>query len=136
MGLLDRLRRRGGTDGAGEESGADLPVALDVAARRAQLQQLEQACDALAAAMRAQSELLDAPGWRQRINEYARAAGAAMQLRRDGFDREQLLDLSFEVRPVFSGGAPAGLEPLVGLQDEVVRCAYALGELLPGERRS
>lgn len=34
--------------------------------------------------------------------------------------REQLLDLVFEIRPVFTGPVPPGLESLVPLQDQVV----------------
>ena len=130
MGLLDKLFKRGN-----DESGEDLPVTLDVKARKAQLLQLEQACDNLARAMRAKESHLDAPGWRERINEYSRAAGDAMLLRRGEIDRERLLDLSFEIRPVYSGTAPAGLDDLGPLQDEVVRSAKAIGELLPGERQ-
>jgi hypothetical protein len=48
--------------------------------------------------------------------------------------REQILDLVFEIRPVFSGAVPAGLESLVPLQDEVLAAAEDLRELLPHER--
>ena len=63
-------------------------------------------------------------------------AGEAAALRRSELSREAILDLVFEVRPVFSGAAPPpGLESLLPLQDEVMRAANELGELLPGERR-
>ena len=47
--------------------------------------------------------------------------------------REGVLDLVFEVRPVFSGPIPAGMEPLVPLQAEVLAAAEELREVLPGE---
>ena len=56
-----------------------------------------------------------------------------MSLRRGELTREAVLDLVFEIRPVFSGatgrsGAPSPL------QDEVLAAAEDLRELSPSER--
>lgn len=127
MNFLSKLRGRRG------DEGEDAPITLDKERRSAQLARLEQALDALAAAMRAQQSM-DNPGWRGRVNEYSRLAGEAMQLRRGTLTREAVLDLVFEVRPVFSGEVPTGLEDLGPLQAEVMAAADDLRELLPHER--
>jgi len=128
MGFLGRLFGRGG-----EDEDEDAPITLDLERRRAQLLRLEQGLDALASQMR-QTQSVDNPGWRGRVNEYGRLAGEAMTLRNGVPTREQILDLVFEVRPVFTGPVPAGLEGLVVLQDEVLASAEDLRELLPHER--
>ena len=125
MGLLDKLVNRG----AARED--DATRVLDVDARQSQLRELEAACDALADAMREMDSRLDTPGWRERIGEYSRAAGTTAILAAGGFRREQLLDLSFEVRPVFTGAPPPGLEELAPLQDAAVAHAKSLAEMLP-----
>ncbi len=127
MGLLDRLFRRN------EESGEDLPITLDLEERRRQLHTLEKALDALANAMREHPALAHNPGWQARTAEYGRLAGEAMMLRKREPTREELLDLAFEVRPVFKD-VPAGLEALGGLQDAAMRSAESLVTVLPGER--
>ncbi len=129
MGFLGKLFGRG-TD---EDDDVEVPIALDVDRRRIQLQRLEQSLDALAGQMR-ETRTVDNPGWRGRVDEYGRLAGEAMMLRQRVPTREQLLDLVFEIRPVFTGPVPPGLESLVPLQDEVVAAAEDLRELLPHER--
>lgn len=126
MGFLDKLFRRGSDD-------AEVEIVLDVDRRRPQLLRLEKALDALVAKMRT-DHTLDDPGWRNRINEYSRLAGAAMEERRAP-TREGVLDLVFEIRPVFPGAIPPGMESLGPLQAEVLAAASDLRELLPGERR-
>ena len=128
MGFLGKLFGRDRDD-----DGFDAPVSLDVAARRPQLHRLEKALDALAEQMRV-ARSVDNPGWRSRVDEYGRLAGEAMTLRQGVPTRERLLDLVFEIRPVFTGPVPPGLESLVPLQDEVVAAAADLRELLPHER--
>jgi hypothetical protein len=115
-----------------DEEGFDAPITLDTERRKVQLLRLEKALDALATEMRAEQSM-DNPGWRARVNEYSRLAGSAMTLRRAPA-RDELLDLVFEVRPVFSGVIPPGMERLGPLQDEVMAAAQDLQELLPGER--
>ena len=130
MGLLGRiLGRRDDAEGADREPTFELE--LDV--RRAQLQRLEQALDALAHRMR-EVQSVDNPGWRGRVNEYTRLAGDAMVMRRGVPTREGLLDLVFEVRPVFTGDVPERLSSLAPLQQDVLRAADDLRELRPGEK--
>ena len=129
MGLLGRLFGRRDDDEDGEET----PITLDLELRRGQLQRLERGLDALARAMR-EVQPTENPGWRERVKEYGRLAGEAMTIRQGVPTRERVLDLVFEVRPVFSGPAPAGLDPLGPLQDEVMAAADDLRELRPGER--
>ena len=129
MGLLGKLFGRGGED----EDDGGVAITVDLDRRRPQLQRLERGLDALAEQMRA-TQSVDNPGWRGRVNEYGRLAGDAMTLRQGVPTREQILDLVFEVRPVFTGPVPPGLESLVPLQDEVLAAAEDLRELLPGER--
>jgi hypothetical protein len=129
VGLFDKLFRRGSEDDEGE----DAPITLDVERRRPQLLRLEQSLDGLARAMR-EVQSVDNPGWRGRINEYSRLAGDAMVMRKGTPTREGVLDLVFEVRPVFTGPPPPDLEVLVPLQDEVVAAAEDLRTLLPGEK--
>ncbi|SDV01128.1 hypothetical protein SAMN04488544_3429 [Microlunatus sagamiharensis] len=129
MGLLDKLFRRQSDDDGGE----DAVITLDLDARRPQLLRLEQGLDALSRAMR-DVQTVDNPGWRGRINEYSRLAGDAMVMRKGTPTREGVLDLVFEVRPVFTGPPPSELEVLVPLQDEVLAAAEELRTLRPGEK--
>lgn len=129
MGILSKLF------GRDEESGPDLPITIDVDRRRDQLAELEQALDALVAGMKENPQRLANPGWSSRVAEYGRLAGEAMALRQSVPTREALLDLGFQVRPVFPAGAvPDGLEHLVPLQERVVALAQQISEVLPGER--
>jgi len=111
----------------------DAPITLDVERRRTQLLRLEQALDALATGMRAERST-DDPGWRSRVNEYDRLAGQAQLERQRTPTREGLLDLVFEVRPLFTGEIPPGMDAIGPLQDEVMAAAGDLRELLPGEK--
>lgn len=129
MGFLDKLLGRERDD----DEGTEAVVHLDRERRRAQLGRLENGLDALAGQMR-QVQSVDNPGWRGRVNEYGRLAGEASVLAATSFTREELLDLVFEVRPVFTGPIPTGLENLGPLQDEVMAAAEDLRELLPHER--
>jgi hypothetical protein len=119
----------------GREEPEDVPVTLDVEIRKKQLLRLERALDALAAEMRTDHTMND-PAWRERVNEYSRLAGDAMNLRRGELTRENVLDLVFEIRPLFTGPIPDGMEKCGPLQDEVMAAAEDLRELLPGEKGS
>ena len=48
--------------------------------------------------------------------------------------RDSVLDLVFEVRPLFTGPIPPGMEALGPLQDEVMAATEDLRKLLPGEK--
>jgi hypothetical protein len=119
--------------GRSDEPAEDVPITIDVDRRRTQLERLETALDSLAREMRANHTTED-PGWRGRVNEYSRLAGDAAMLRRGTPTREALLDLVFEIRPVFSGPIPDDMAALGPLQTEVMEAAEDLRELLPGER--
>jgi hypothetical protein len=119
----------------GREEPQDVPVTLDLDTRKKQLLRLERVLDALAAEMRA-DHTMDDPAWRERVNEYSRLAAEAMNLRRGEPTREGVLDLVFEIRPLFTGPIPDGMEKCGPLQDEVMAAAEDLRELLPGEKGS
>jgi hypothetical protein len=119
----------------GREEPEDVAVSLDVDRRKKQLLRLERALDALASEMRADHTMND-PAWRERVNEYNRLAAEAMTIRRGTPTREGVLDLVFEIRPLFTGPIPDGMERCGPLQDEVMAAAADLRELLPGEKGS
>ncbi len=134
MGLLGRIfGRRDEQNENADGNGDSLSFHLDLDVRRAQLQRLEQALDAMVERMR-EVQNLNNPGWRARINEYDRLAGEAMTMRRGVPTREGLLDLVFEIRPVVVGDVPRPLASLVPLQQELFGAADDLRELRPGER--
>jgi hypothetical protein len=116
-----------------EDEAEDLPIQLDQELRGRQLLRLEKALDELANEMRT-CESVHNPGWRVRVNEYSRLAGEAMTLRRAEITREGVLDLVFEIRPLFNGAAPAGKEKLLPLQEAVLAATEELRELSPSER--
>jgi hypothetical protein len=127
MGFLKKLFGR-------EDEAEEVPITLDLDRRRPQLLRLEKALDALAAAMR-DNHTTDDPGWRGRVNEYSRLAGEAMTVRKGNPTRDEVLDLVFEVRPVFTGAVPPGMEAIGPLQAEVMAAADDLRQLLPGEKK-
>ena len=127
MGFLKKLFGR-------EEEAEEVPITLDLERRRPQLLRLEKALDALAGEMR-NNHTTDDPGWRGRVNEYSRLAGEAMVIRKGNPTRDDVLDLVFEVRPLFTGEIPAGMEKIGPLQAEVLAAAGDLRQLLPGEKK-
>jgi hypothetical protein len=127
MGFLKKLFGR-------EDEAEEVPITLDLDRRRPQLLRLEKALDALAAGMR-DNHTTDDPGWRGRVNEYSRLAGEAMTVRKGNPTRDEVLDLVFEVRPVFTGAVPPGMESIGPLQAEVMAAADDLRQLLPGEKK-
>ena len=128
MGFLKKLF------GRDDEEAEDVPITLDLDRRRPQLLRLEKALDALASEMRS-NHTTDDPGWRGRVNEYSRLAGEAMTIRKGNPTRDDVLDLVFEVRPLFTGEIPAGMERCGPLQAEVMAAADDLRQLLPGEKK-
>ena len=127
MGFLKKLFGR-------EDEAEEVPITLDLDRRRPQLLRLEKALDALAAEMRS-NHTTDDPGWRGRVNEYSRLAGEVMTVRKGHPTRDEVLDLVFEVRPVFTGDIPPGMEAIGPLQAEVMAAADDLRQLLPGEKK-
>lgn len=133
MGLLSKLFGRGRDNDDDSDDGPDTVIQLDQELRKGQLLRLEQALDGMAKQMRVCAST-DNPGWRVRVNEYSRLAGDAMMLRRGEVTREGVLDLVFEVRPLFTGAPPAGQEDLAPLQDAMIAAAEELRVLTPSER--
>ena len=128
MGFLKRLF------GRDDDDAEEVPITLDLERRRPQLLRLEKALDALAAEMRT-NHTTDDPGWRGRVNEYSRLAGETMTVRKGTPTRDEVLDLVFEVRPVFTGAIPPGMEAIGPLQAEAMAAADDLRQLLPGEKK-
>ncbi len=118
MGMLDRLRRdearpTGGDVGPADgeqqvvvDSGpVDDPVPSDeVAARAAQLIDLDDALRRLARAMAAETDRMRNPGWAGKVADYRSIAADAARLERDGFQRADLTDLASQVVPLWSAG--------------------------------
>ena len=133
MGLVDRVRA---LFGGADASEADEPVVLpiDISARRAQLDELENSLRDLARAMAEDEELMANPGWRGRVDDLRFAATEAAKLSRTEFDRVALQDLSAEVRPLYGpGDVPAEYAPYQAKHDRVLAAAAALRQPLPGE---
>ncbi|HEY8454942.1 MAG TPA: hypothetical protein VIL34_05075 [Actinopolymorphaceae bacterium] len=128
MGWLRRLF------GGGDDLAPAAPVVLDVEARKEQLQDLERTLDQLVEVMKANEQRRDNPAWRERIAEYRRLSGESYKLRAGTFTREQLVDLAFEIRPVFGGELPHDLREIEPLQKELVEKAEKLQVVLPSER--
>ena len=127
MGFFKKLFGR-------EDEPEEVVITLDLERRRPQLLRLEKGLDALAKQMRADHSTAD-PGWQGRVNEYSRLAGEAMAARRGTPTRDEVLDLCFEIRPVFTGPIPPRLDAIGPLQDALLAAAADLREPLPGEKQ-
>jgi hypothetical protein len=131
MGLIDRLKA---AFGGSADSPEVVEAPLDVDARRAQLDELEDALRTLARAMSANNELMANPGWRGRVEDLRFAANEAGRLRRAGFDRVALHDVAAEVRPLYrQGPVPAEYAPYEAEHDRVIAATAALRAPLPTE---
>lgn len=131
MGLFDRVKEMFSRD-----SGVDTPpvIRLDMEARQAQLDELENALRALARAMAAEEERMANPGWRGRIEDLRFAANEAGRLSHEGFDRAGLQDVAAQVRPLYSGEpVPAEYAPYAGEHERVLAAVAQLRADLPGE---
>jgi len=121
--------------GGGDDM-ASAPVTLDIEQRKEQLRVLEDVLDRLVAVMKANDQRMANPGWRERMAEYRRLSGDSYKLRASPtLTREEILDLAFEVRPVFTGELPEDVRVVQPLQEELLTAAAALQDVLPGERR-
>jgi len=130
MGLLSRL--------FGKQDDDDAPVVqrpLDQDARRAQLHDLEIALEELIAAMEQPPSPVTNPGWQGRLKDYKWSQGGATMLQKQTITREELVDITAGVRPVFGPTGPtAGLEHLAPLSDRVQTLIRALEDPLPSEQ--
>lgn len=135
MGLLDRVKAAFG----GRDQETAMPVeiaeaALDVDARRAQLDELSAALTVLVRAMSADGDRMRNPGWLGRIEDLRFGAAEAARLSRRGFDQAALLDLAAEVRPLYgSGPIPPEYAPYQAEHERVTAAAQALRAPLPSE---
>jgi hypothetical protein len=144
MGLLDRFRKdpRPALDGEGGASGDDdevaPPIPLDVAARRLQLVDLDDALRRLARELAADTVHMANPGWAGMVSDYRAVAAEAARLERDGFDRADLTDLAAQVVPLWPPRLPEPPQeyrPYADSYRRVEEIVAALRETLPGEQR-
>jgi hypothetical protein len=138
MGLLDRLRgRRGDADEAAatDESDSGVPPPVDVAARSAQLVELDDSLRALARGLAADTARMRVPGYAQRVEDYRAVAAEAARLERDGFDRADLTDLANQVVPLARPGAalPSEYEAVAEPYARVLAATDALRAVLASE---
>jgi len=125
MGVFDRVRAALGA--TGQDTEVAVEPRLDTEARRAQLDELEQALRALARQMAARDELMVNPGWRGRVEDLRFAAGEAARLSRSGFDRAALDDLAAQVRPLYGPGpVPPEYAPHQEAHDRVLAAVAAI----------
>ena len=99
MGLMDRWRSRAKGDDADEDD-TGTPPPVDVAARSAQLIELDDALRTLAREMAADGDRMSNPGWSGKVADYRAVAAESATLERDGFDRASLTDLVSQVVPL------------------------------------
>ncbi|NDL59634.1 hypothetical protein [Phytoactinopolyspora mesophila] len=132
MGLIDRVKELFSRD-----EGVDTPpvIPLDTDARRAQLDELEDALRTLARAMAEVESRMTNPGWRGRVEDLRFAANEASRLAHEGFDRAALHDLAAEVRPLYGrGDVPAEYQPFTAEHERVLSATAALRADLASER--
>ena len=135
MGLLDRWRSRAGDEG-GDEDDAGAPPPVDVAARSAQLIELDDALRSLARGMAADTDRMRNPGWSGKVADYRAVAAEAATLERDGFDRASLTDLVNQVVPLFRPGSdvPREYVDVADAHQRVLEAADAIRAVLPSEQ--
>ncbi|MET9023648.1 hypothetical protein ABZV93_27115 [Actinopolymorpha sp. NPDC004070] len=118
----------------GSDDLAAAPVTMNVERRTEQLVRLENALDRLVEVMKANEERMANPAWKERMAEYRRISGECYKLRSSGFTREQILDVAFEVRPVFGGELPPDVRAVEPPQEEALAAAAEIQAVLPDER--
>jgi len=135
MGLMDRWRSRTERDsGDDEDTGIAPPV--DVAARSAQLIELDDALRALARGMASDADRMRNPGWSGKVDDYRAVAAEAATLERDGFDRASLTDLANQVVPLFRPGSdvPGEYVAVADAHQRVLDAADAIRAVLASEQ--
>ena len=135
MGLLDRWRARARDEG-GDEDDAGAPPPVDVAARSAQLIELDDALRSLARGMAADTDRMRNPGWSGKVADYRAVAAESATLERDGFDRASLTDLVNQVVPLFRPGTevPREYVDVAEAHQRVLDAADAIRAVLPSEQ--
>lgn len=125
MGIIDKILGRG-------DEPVDRTVTPDLKVRSGQLMQLQGALGDLVDAMRAHPAIVS-PGWSERVQEYVRAIRTAGEMRSRSFGWDELIDLTFEIRPAVKGTPPAGMEAVVAAQTRVMSLVAALSVPLDSE---
>jgi hypothetical protein len=120
--------------GGKDDLAPSAPLDLDVEQRKEQLLRLEGVLDRLVEVMKNNQTRMANPAWKERMAEYRRLSGESYRLRAGGFTREQLLDLAFEIRPVFGGELPEDVRVVEPLQTQLLEAAAEIQGVLPGER--
>ncbi|GAA5002432.1 hypothetical protein [Actinopolymorpha pittospori] len=120
--------------GGKDDLAPSAPLDLDVEQRKEQLLRLEGVLDRLVEVMKDNQTRMANPAWKERMAEYRRLSGESYRLRAGGFTREQLLDLAFEIRPVFGGELPEDVRVVEPLQTQLLEAAAEIQGVLPGER--
>ena len=135
MGLMDRWRSRA-KDDSGDSDDTGTPPPVDVAARSAQLIELDDALRALARGMAADTDRMRNPGWSGKVADYRAVAADAAALERDGFDRASLTDLVNQVVPLFrpGGDVPGEYVEVADAHQRVLDAADAIRAVLPSEQ--
>ena len=129
MGWLSDLVARfsGGDD---ESPVADRPLNMEV--RAPQLGELRTTLEEICAAMQAQTDRMENPGWRGRARDYSYALDGVRELlghpTRDG-----LYEVLGSVRPLYRGPVPDGYEALAGLNERLLAALAKLQEPVAGE---
>ncbi|HNV10100.1 MAG TPA: hypothetical protein PKN27_02045 [Propionibacteriaceae bacterium] len=125
MGFLDKILGR-------TDEPVDRQITPDLKLRPGQLLQLQGALGELVDAMR-DHRAISSPGWSERVQEYVRAIQTAGDMRSRAFAWEELVDLTFEIRPAIKGPVPEGMEAIGVAQDKVSRVVEALRVPTDGE---
>ena len=135
MGLMDRWRSRAKGDDADEDD-TGTPPPVDVAARSAQLIELDDALRTLAREMAADGDRMSNPGWSGKVADYRAVAAESATLERDGFDRASLTDLVNQVVPLFRPGTevPREYVDVAEAHQRVLDAADAIRAVLPSEQ--
>lgn len=100
-------------------SETEISPEIDVARRRAQLDELESALGELISAMREEPSPVDNPGWQGKIKDYSWVRKEIQILVSTGITHDGVYDLILGVKPVFRGQIPPELSFIGPLQDRV-----------------
>lgn len=129
MGLFSRWF------GPRDDDGPVTLRALDQDARRSQLAELAAALDELITSMEQPPAPVDNPGWQGRLKDYRWSQGGAVMLQKQVITREDLVEITAGLRPVFGVAGPVpGLERLARLSDRVQAIVKIIEAPLPSEQ--
>jgi hypothetical protein len=130
MGWLDKLRRREPAPDEDDDADVGTDPGIDRAARRPQLDELDEALRALARQMAADPDRMRNPGWAARVQDLRSIAREAVDLAPTEFSRTDVLDLVASVAPLPPG---PDYEPYRDAGERVEAAREALRAVLPSE---